>query len=156
MIHHLTGSIHTLAAVIALITGAWVILRPKGGLRHRQAGYVYAAAMLIVNLTAFMIYDLWGRPGPFHVAALVSVVTLILGLRAAWQQREGWFVRHYYWMAWSVVGLYGAFVAEMGVRLVPMRSFWAAVLLSVTFVMMTGSWLIKRHAPDRQPSPEKS
>ncbi|TAE47410.1 MAG: DUF2306 domain-containing protein [Bacteroidetes bacterium] len=147
MIHHPTGLFHTLAAVVALIAGTFVLLRRKGDLIHKRAGYVYTLAMALLNVSAFMIYDLWGRLGPFHFAALVSAATLYMGIRAALRRREGWYEQHYYWMSWSVVGLYAAFVAEVGVRMVPWGAFWLAVFGALFAVMAGGSWLIRKNAP---------
>lgn len=66
------GIVHTIFAVIAMLSGAWVLLQPKGGTRHRQMGYVYVGAMLLMLLTAFGIYRLFGGFGIFHFFALIS------------------------------------------------------------------------------------
>ncbi|HEV2292419.1 MAG TPA: hypothetical protein VGR35_01105 [Tepidisphaeraceae bacterium] len=59
--------------------GLLVLLRAKGTRSHRVIGYLYVAAMLALNVTAFLIYRLYGRFGPFHVAALVSLAMVIAG-----------------------------------------------------------------------------
>lgn len=147
MIHSIQGGIHIISAVIALLAGTFVLLAKKGTLVHRQVGYVYTAAMVILNVTAFLIYDLMGHFGPFHIAAIVSSLTLFMGIRAAVQRKSGWYVQHYYYMAWSVVGLYAAFVAETGVRLVPMGWFWNVVFGSLGVIMFVASRMIRKYAP---------
>ena len=65
-----------------------------------------------------MIYDLFGGVGPFHIAALISLVTLIGGTIPARRRRppRGWLPWHAYWMSWSYVGLVAAAVAETATR----------------------------------------
>jgi uncharacterized membrane protein len=146
IIHSPVGWLHFLAALVALLSGSVILLRPKGGLFHRRCGYVYAASMLLVNATAFLIYRLFGGFGPFHFAALVSLFSLVQGLLPAWRRPSGWLLRHYYHMSWSVLGLYAAFIAETGVRLVPRGGFWFVVFGSLGLVMFLGSRLIRQNA----------
>jgi len=77
------GLVHLACAVVALGAGAGVLLLRKGTRRHRRLGWVYVAAMLGLNLTALLIYRLFGRFGPFHLAALLSLVTVLAGLLPA-------------------------------------------------------------------------
>jgi uncharacterized membrane protein len=82
------GWTHTAAALAALIAGAAVLLTRKGTRRHRQLGWAYAVSMLLLNVTALLIYRLFGRFGPFHVGALFSLVTVIAGTSAAFGARH--------------------------------------------------------------------
>ncbi len=54
------GWLHTGCAVVALLTGAMVLLRPKGTAAHRRLGWAYAGSMLGLNVTALLIYRLFG------------------------------------------------------------------------------------------------
>lgn len=64
----LTGTFHLIVSIIAMISGMMVLCRPKGTKRHKQVGYIYVVAMLLVNLTAFMIYRLfWGGGWDFSL-----------------------------------------------------------------------------------------
>jgi uncharacterized membrane protein len=139
------GWIHTAFAVVALVTGAVVLARRKGTRAHRSSGWIYAVCMFGLNVTAFSIYRLFGAFGPFHVAALVSSVTLVGGMTAALRRRPGWVTRHYRWMTWSYVGLLAAFVSEVGTRL-PGTPFWGAVLLASAVVIGGGGYLIRARA----------
>lgn len=129
----LLGPLHLSAAVLALISGAAVlVVRPKGARWHRRLGWIYVGAMLSVNATALLIYKLFGGFGPFHVAALISLVGIVFGTRAAVRARRSrlarqpfaraaWAERHYMWMTWSYVGLLAAFASETITRLPAFR-----------------------------------
>lgn len=141
------GGLHTTLAVVALVTGAVVLLRRKGGASHRRIGWTYAVSMFGVNLTAFGLYELFGGFGPFHAAALLSLVTVIMGVIPAWRRRPRgeWIVRHYYWMTWSYVGLLAATASEAITRLAD-TFFWWMVLLATAGVAAIGAALINRKA----------
>ena len=93
-------------------------------------GRGYGAAMLGVNLTALMIYELFGRFGPFHWTALASLATLLVGYWSVRRKRPGWRYRHAYFMTGSYVGLLAAAVSETASR-VPGWPFGASVIISV-------------------------
>ena len=112
-----TAAVHTALGTAALVTGALVLFRPKGGRPHRWAGRVYAAAMVALCLASFALRDstpFFRGLGPFHVAACVSLVTVSAGWWAAWRRAEGWLGAHYMWMAWSYIGLVMATGGHVG------------------------------------------
>ena len=76
------GAAHVAMGSVALVSGAVVLMLPKGTTRHRRVGTVHAAAILAINGTALSMYDLTGRPNVFHVIALVNLATLAMGLLA--------------------------------------------------------------------------
>src|SRR4051812_19051092 len=96
MIHDLTGLIHTFAASLAIIGGAVVFLRPKGGLWHRRIGYVYTLCMLVVIVTSFAIYRLTGRFNFLHGAAIASSISVGFGFSHAFlrKPKEIWYLLH--------------------------------------------------------------
>lgn len=160
MIGSTTGLIHLTSSFLAMGVGAIIFLRPKAGALHRRLGYVYAASMLTVNVTALLIYRVTGGFNFFHAFALISLAGVGLGLRHAITRRpkETWLISHYYWMTWSYAGLMAAFVAESGTRMVlpflrargvefSMGLFWAVVGLLSFAVIFTGRVLINRHSP---------
>lgn len=114
-----TGFIHLIAAIISLITGTAVLAFKKGTNLHIKIGYAYIASMLVVNITAFMIYRLFGGFGIFHYAALLSLATVIAGaVPAVWRIPENdWIDLHFSFMYWSVLGLYAAFASEILTRI---------------------------------------
>lgn len=112
------GVTHLTAAVAALVAGGLVALLPKGTRLHRRVGWIYVAAMATVNVTALCIYDLFGGFGPFHVAAMLSGVTVAAGMLPARRRRPRrfWIVSHAYWMVGSYVGLLAAAASETATR----------------------------------------
>lgn len=140
------GAFHLFVAIVALIAGTVVILRRKGTRVHRRIGWVYAVAMLLLNGSALMIYRLTGSFGPFHVAAIISLVTVAAGVLTAVRRRPGWIEQHYYWMTYSYVGLLAATASEIGTR-VPNAPFWWVVVLLSLAVFAIGAVLITRRAP---------
>ncbi|MGH7476290.1 MAG: DUF2306 domain-containing protein, partial [Longimicrobiales bacterium] len=137
------GLAHTLLACTALVLGGAVVLRRKGDRFHRTLGHLYVSSMLGVNVTALAIYDLYGRFGPFHGAALLSLATLLAGLLPVLlrRPRANWFELHATFMSWSYVGLLSAATAEAAVRL-PAAPFWPAVIGATSLVTLTGALLI--------------
>jgi uncharacterized membrane protein len=92
MFHSTVGLVHLISALLAMVAGAIVLLNPKGWQSHKRVGYDYVAFMGILNITAFMIYHLFGRFGPFHLAAIISMFGIIGGmLPVLFRQRiSGW------------------------------------------------------------------
>jgi uncharacterized membrane protein len=154
MFHSITGLIHLLSALLAMAAGAVVLLNRKGGLLHKRVGYLYTLLMLVVNATAFFIFRVTGNFGPFHWLALVSLTSLLGGMVPVLARRRisGWIYWHYYFMSWSVVGLYAAFWAETFTRLLPMSRFWPAVVVATAATMLVGSFLIRRNAAHLLPA----
>lgn len=162
MFHSTVGLVHLISALIAMLTGAVVLLNTKGGLFHKRAGYTYVVSMLVLNVTAFMIYRLFGRFGPFHVLAIISMVGIVGGMVPVLFRRRinGWIYLHYYFMNWSVVGLYAAFWAETLTRTLPVKQFWPVVMGATLVTTFVGSYLIRKNAarflpasPGRKPQP---
>jgi hypothetical protein len=169
MIHDLKGLVHTVAASAAILIGAVIFLRPKGGRAHRWFGYAYSLCMLTVVVTSFTIYRLTGRFNFLHGAAIASSISLSFGLAHAvlrWP-RELWQVWHYYWMSWSFIGLVAAFVAEISTRVAMpyivahvgrsyLLGFWVVVGLASLLVFAIGIYLVNRHAPRPPGKPSAS
>lgn len=136
---------HTVIACTAIVLGTVVLFKPKGSKMHRRIGYAYVWSMVLTNLSAFLIYNT-GRPSFFHLCALISLLTLTAGVIAAVRKRKGWLVRHYYFMSWSVVGLYCAFWSETGTRLVDMQYFWWTVMAATMITAAVGAMVIQSKA----------
>lgn len=138
--------VHVASGSVALVAGAAVLLRRKGDRLHRMLGRVYGVGMLALNLTALGIYRLFDGFGPFHVAALISLGTVIAGVGAARRRRAGWRHRHYYWMTSSYVGLMAATASEIVTRL-PDAPFGASVVAASSLVLVLGAILVARFSP---------
>ena len=150
MIEHLQGHslglVHLLMALAAILFGAAVIFSRKGTRKHRWMGRGYVAMMLGLNCTALLIYELYGRFGPFHWMILVSLATVIAGFLPTWRKAPGWIYRHAYLMAWSYIGLMAAAVAEVASR-VPGWSFGPSVVISSVVIIVTGAWMMRKTIP---------
>lgn len=145
MAYQFISGLHIGCAISALIFGFCVLLVRKGTRSHKQLGYAYFFNMLGLNISALFIYKLTGHFGPFHGAALASLLTLIAGFIPAYRRlpRERWLEFHYEFMNWSYVGLIAAGVSEVATRL-PSAPFWPAVMASMFAVFLAGGILISR------------
>jgi uncharacterized membrane protein len=147
------GWFHTATALMALGSGAAVLMRRKGTRSHRRMGWMYAVSMVLLNVTALLIYRLFGYFGPFHVAAVVSLVTVVAGVVTAVRRRphDKWIEAHYYWMTFSYVGLVAATFAEIATRL-PGAPFWWAVMIATFVIFWIGArWINRRAAVTLRP-----
>ena len=146
IVHSYTGLFHLIVALLAMLFGTWVLLMKKGTRLHKHMGWAYVTTMLLMNGSAFAIYN-FGGFSLFHGFALVSLAGLVLGIWPAIRRKSpGWFGRHFYFMSWSVVGLYCAFWSEMGTRMVNMQYFWWTVMLATVLTTVVGARVIKREA----------
>ena len=151
----LTGTIHLIVSIIAMISGMMVLCRPKGTKGHKQVGYLYVVAMLLVNLTAFMIYRLFGGFGIFHFFAIVSLLTLLAGMYPILTRKGRHYIfKHFNYMYWSVVGLYCAFCAELLTRIplfFSLQNSWKLfsflVGISIFIVMLIATLILKKYKP---------
>ena len=148
---------HIASGVLALALGLIVLLRPKGGRLHRGLGYAYTAAMLVLNGTAFGIYKVFGTFGPFHVLAVICLVSLALGVVAAIRRRSGWRRRHYNWMSWSYIGLLAATSAEVALRVPAIQSTgafgFALIFILPAVVVFVGRQFLVRNRNRLAPHP---
>ena len=143
---HPLGLVHLVLALLAVVFGTLVIGAPKGTPRHRRLGRAYLLAMVGLNGTALAIYELFGRLGPFHCMALLSLLTLVAGYLPARTRSTGWMSRHAYFMAGSYVGLIAALASEILTRL-PGLSLFTGVLIASAVVIVVGVWLMLRLIP---------
>ena len=72
------GLIHLITSSLAMITGSLVLILKKGTKLHKKVGYVYIFSMVILLITAFMIFRLFNGWGVFNYTALLSTVTICL------------------------------------------------------------------------------
>lgn len=155
------GVVHLVFSIIAIGVGAVVVMNAKGTRWHRTFGHIYATSMVGVIVTAFSIYDLTGKFGPFHVAASLSAVTLSAGLYFVLARRPkyNWIEWHAQWMSWSYIGLMAALTAESLTRFIMPRAaplleerelwsvFWSTVVVVSLVTFAVGWWLVKTKLP---------
>lgn len=146
IIHSNIGWFHFITAVLALLTGTIVVLNAKGTLFHKRVGYVYVIAMLALNASSFFIVN-FGGFSMFHFFAIVSLLTVFGGMYAALKRHKNWLASHYYFMSWSVVGLYAALWSEIGTRFTTnMKDFWWMVALATVITIAIGARIININA----------
>ena len=118
---------------------------------HRVIGYLYVASMLGLNVTALLIYRVFGTFGPFHVLAVISLATVVAGLLPAFFKRPPgkWLRRHYEGICWSYVGLLAATAAEIAVRLPFVQgfglAFGIATFVASFVVVFIGAFVLYRY-----------
>ncbi len=145
-LQHPIGLAHVIIALLAIIIGTLVILSRKGTRKHKWLGRGYVCTMVAVNISAFLIYELFGGFGLFHWLALVSLLTVLVGYIPARLRGPGWKVQHAYFMSGSYVGLIAALAAETLTRM-PLLPFFGAVALASISVIFLGIVLMFRFIP---------
>ncbi|MCA0001135.1 MULTISPECIES: DUF2306 domain-containing protein [unclassified Mesorhizobium] len=84
---------HALAAFAALAIGGVQLALPKGTLRHRAMGYLWAALMLAVAISSFWIQQI-RLIGPFSPIHLLSILVLVTVPLAVWHARNHRVAKH--------------------------------------------------------------
>ena len=154
------GASHLVLALIALVTGAWVLLTEKGTSKHKKVGYVYVISMVLMNISAIPLTSLFGGIGPFHIFILMSLPTTLAALYFPLfaRHRCDWLQYHFEFMCWSYLGLFAAFLAEIVVRIPIILAIETSLGLVVSvfalsgLTMWFGSVLIKRHRRKLSPA----
>ena len=142
--HDTIGFIHLVTAAIALIAGTYVLISRKGTTIHKRIGYIYFISMLIMLITSFMIYRLFGGFGIFHIAAIVSFVTILGGLIPVFfKKSKSWVLHHFSWTYWSIIGLYAAFASEILTR-IPESPFFGMLGFATITIFAVGSFYFKK------------
>jgi len=131
----LLGWFHSAACIVALVTGAWNLVMPKGTALHRLVGRAYVTTMVAVNLSVFAVYHFdiaHFRPfaggantfGIFHWEAVGTLALLGLGVYAAPRQaKSGWAYAHPLAMVLTYYMLVGGLINELFVRVIALRDF---------------------------------
>jgi uncharacterized membrane protein len=83
--------LHAAAAAAALALGIVQFWGPKGTGTHRAIGWVWAALMVVISVSAFWIHELrlWGPWSPIHLLAIFTLITLPIGVLHARRHRVG-------------------------------------------------------------------
>lgn len=138
--------LHIVAAAVAMVLGLLVLLRRKGTRSHRRLGYAYVISMAALNLSAFGMYRLFGVFGPFHIAAVVSTLTIAAGMRAILKRprSQRTIELHLVFMYWSVIGLYAAFFSELMVRVRINAAFMILVSCATGATVLFGALFQRR------------
>lgn len=143
-----SGALHLGAASLALALGPVVFLRRKGDGVHRAIGALFAAAMLVVNVTALSMYAMSGGFNMFHALAILSLAALVpavVMIQLYKRTRNGeHLATHAECMAWAYYGVVGAGFAQAVSRGVAAEigsgAAWVIIFgfFAVTWVWMRG------------------
>jgi uncharacterized membrane protein len=138
---------HVLAALSALGAGAAVLLLPKGTHTHRVTGTVYVLALVLVNLAALSLHR-ESTFGVFHALAVVSLVTIAVGLGPLLVGKRSSIVivNHAYCMTWSYAGLVAAGCGQLTVAVGQDVGAWI-VPAAITTVLSVGGVAIFGRVP---------
>lgn len=108
--------IHAVSASLALILGAYQLLRKRKGDRsHRFIGRFWVLSIYVVTISSFWIQTLTGGFSWLHALSALTFITVTIGLVAA---IKGRIKSHKSFMQGSYYGILGAFI---GVIAVPTR-----------------------------------
>ena len=137
------GWFHFITALISILSGTYILYKPKGTKLHKQVGYLYVLSMVLVCGSALGVYNITGEFGVFHTLAIAGLLTLIIGLLPLLLKRTSrkHSVFHLWFMYYSVLGLYAAFVSELSLR-IPEKPSYKVVAIATAFVFIFGSVFI--------------
>src|SRR5688500_12315637 len=130
---------HALAAFSALGVGVAVLLSPTGTHTHRVIGTVYVIALVLVNVAALSLHR-ENTFGVFHTLAVVSLVTIAVGLSPLlWGKRSPMVIAtHAYCMTWSYAGLVAAGCGQLAVAVGQDVGAWVVPVAVATMLSISG------------------
>jgi len=99
------GWFHTVVGIIALIGGAYTLVKYKEILLTTRSGQVYLLATLITAGTALAIFQ-HGAFGPAHGLAVMTLLALAVGTLAATMKPFGKWSRHVQALSYSATLLF--------------------------------------------------
>lgn len=137
------GWFHFITALIAILSGTYILFKPKGTKLHKQVGYLYVLSMVLVCGSALGVYNITGDFGVFHTLAIAGLLTLVIGISPLFLKNinRKHKVFHLWFMYYSVLGLYAAFVSELSLR-IPEKPSYRAVGIATVIVFAFGSIFI--------------
>ena len=130
---------HVLAALSALLVGAAVLLLPKGTHSHRMLGTAYVLVLVVVNVAALSLHR-ENTFGVFHVLAVVSLVTIAVGLSSLLlgKRSEVVIATHAYCMTWSYAGLVAAGCGQLAAAIGQDGRAWVVPVTIGTVLTISG------------------
>lgn len=136
---------HVLAAFSALCVGAAVLLLPKGTHTHRVIGTVYVLALVLVNVAALSLHR-ENTFGVFHALAVVSLVTIAVGLSPVLLGKSSppVIATHAYFMTWSYAGLVAAGCGQLVVAVGQGDGAWVVPVVIGTVLSISGVIIFRR------------
>lgn len=157
----LAGAIHTIMAMLCIAVGLIQLVRPKRGPGHRARGYAYVYAMVVADGAIMLVYRFTGQFNIFHAAAILNLACIVFAIIPVLRSPRpaNWKLQHYYWIAWSYVGLLSAAATEFVVRTIGLATrsqAWTASAVISIVVTVIGHILIERNRPVSEVRPAAS
>jgi drug/metabolite transporter (DMT)-like permease len=151
-----TATLHLALAMFCIVVGLVQLLRPKRGASHRARGYAFVYAMLVTDGTALLLYRFTGQFNALHVGAIANLICIVMAIVPMLRnpRPKNWKYHHYYWIAWSYVGLMSAAATQLVVRLglpTTRGQSWAVTLAATMAVSAIGYILIEKNRPNPEP-----
>ncbi len=72
--------IHLATVIPALPLGAWVLRARKGDARHKQAGRIWAMAMMITAIVSLWLRSDDGSMSPIHIFSFMTMLSIPMGV----------------------------------------------------------------------------
>lgn len=138
--------LHLAAGLTAIGLGGYQLAAAKGTPRHRALGRVYIAAMVVTCLSAFGLFRLTGQFNGLHGLAVISLITVTVGVLAARRGTQAAMRTHALCMAFSYVGLLAAAASQIAWRILPLPP-GLAVPAAVALVMAGGALMVAWRMP---------
>lgn len=137
------GWFHFIIALISMLSGTYILFQPKGTQLHKRFGYLYVLSMVLVCGSSLGVYNITGGVGVFHILAIAGLLTLVLGILPLFLKsiKNKYKFFHLWFMYYSVLGLYAAFVSELSLR-IPENPSYTTVGITSAAVFILGSIFI--------------
>lgn len=139
------GVAHVAAVTSALLLAVVVLVLPKGSSRHVVLGAMYVAVLAVGNVAALLVREQSGDLGPFHLLAVVSLLTIAGGVVTSPRRRRGSVTAHAHFMLWSVLGLTAAGMAQLAGSAIPLAAP-LPVLLVISASIVVGFLTVPKAA----------
>lgn len=115
------------------------LLLPKGTHKHRVIGTAYVLVLVVVNVAALSVHR-ENTFGVFHVLAVVSLVTIAVGVAPLLLGRRSPAViaTHAYCLAWSSAGVVAAGCGQLAAAAGQGDGSWVVPVVIVTVLAVSG------------------
>jgi len=136
--------IHIILAVACLGIGIGIFYQTKGTKKHKTLGFLYLSALILVNITAYLITDQSGVP----LSVIISIITLFCGFLPVLLRRpkKNWFKIHAYLMCWSYVVLFDAGASQL-ISKIPAFQNPLGFIVPTLIMIFIGARLINSKVP---------
>ena len=123
IVNEIISLTHTITASLSLIFGTIVLFGKKGDSKHRKFGLWYFYAMLVNNITALVIVNVFGKWFFPHYLAIACLIVIIPGIIAIKRKHKYWLKIHIISMIISYYLLIGGAINEAFLHIQKLRPY---------------------------------